>query len=192
MFEAEPSRRHRSDRSTGRRCATVVWVAVKVQRPKRREQVVVDLAALAEIASLRRSPLRVETSPMVFQPRLGIQENATSQELDYTHEAANLRSRSARTSTSFTTHRGPAPDRRTIAPPRPHDGCGCLARRSPGSARSTRLDMDARGLGRDTRSGLSAPDRRQQVFQADPHPGNLFDDRRPAARADRPRDGGPT
>ena len=177
MFDAEPiaaaslGQVHRAALRDG------LWVAVKVQRPGAREQVDADLAVLTEIAAFadRHSG---DNAPYVFAELIAEFRKTLLEELDYTHEAANLQTL-GRNLASF----------RSIVVPQPIDDyttCRMLTmdwvfgtnvtKLSP----LTRLDIDAEALGRDLVRGYLHQIVVDGYFHADPHPGNVFvtDDQR--------------
>ena len=171
MFEAEPiaaaslGQVHRAALRDG------LWVAVKVQRPNARDQVATDLAALAEIAAFVDRHTG-ENATYQFTELVAEFRKTLLEELDYTHEAANLRTLGQNLS-SFT----------SIVVPQPiADYCTSrvltmewvLGTKVTKLSPVARLDMDADRLGRDLVRAYLHQIIVDGFFHADPHPGNVF------------------
>lgn len=151
-------------------------VAVKVQRPGIEEQVASDLEALREIAAFIDKhgghADTVDLSAMLAEFR-----KATLAELDYRHEAANLRTL-ARHLSRF----------RDIVVPQPIDDYTTrhvltmdyvLGTKVTALSPLTRIEVDGERLGRSLIRAYLHQIVVAGFFHADPHPGNVFltDDR---------------
>jgi predicted unusual protein kinase regulating ubiquinone biosynthesis (AarF/ABC1/UbiB family) len=177
MFEREPI----AAASLGQvHCAALrdgLMVAVKVQRPDARDRVTADLKTLEQIAELLDHHTSSD-SPYDFSAMVSEFKRTLLEELDYTHEAANLKTL-GRNLSSFP----------SIVIPQPvSDYCTCrvltmdyvlgtkVTRLSP----LARIDMNAEHLGRDLIRAYLHQIIVDGCFHADPHPGNVFvtDDQR--------------
>jgi predicted unusual protein kinase regulating ubiquinone biosynthesis (AarF/ABC1/UbiB family) len=146
-------------------------VAVKVQRPTAREQIDADLAALAEIAAFvdRHSG---QDAPYLFSELVSEFQKTLLDELDYIHEATNLRALGRNLATF-----------RNLVIPQPIDDYSTgrvLTMDWVFGAKVTtlspvaRLDLDADRLGRDLVRAYLHQIVVDGCFHADPHPGNIF------------------
>ena len=171
MFEAEPI----AAASLGQvHCAALRdgrMVAVKVQRPDAAKQVMDDLAAMAEIAAFldKRTDggARYCFADLIAEFRRSLLE-----ELDYLHEAANLR--------TLGEHLAGFKD---IIVPQPIDSYTTsrvltmdyvLGTKVTALSPLTRMDVDAERLGRELVRAYLHQIVVDGFFHADPHPGNVF------------------
>ena len=179
MFEAEPI----AAASLGQvHCAALRdgrLVAVKVQRPEAQQQVTADLEAMAEIAAFldkrTEAGARYRFGDLIAEFRRTLME-----ELDYSNEAANLRTLGANLA-RFT----------DIIVPRPVDDYSTarvltmdyvLGTKVTALSPLTRMDVEAERLGRELVRAYLHQIVVDGFFHADPHPGNVFitDDRKVA------------
>ena len=171
MFEAEPI----AAASLGQvHCAALRdgrMVAVKVQRPDAAKQVMDDLAAMAEVAAFldKRTDAgaRYGFNDLIAEFRRSLLE-----ELDYLHEAANLRTLGEHLA-----------DFKDIIVPQPIDSYTTsrvltmdyvLGTKVTALSPLTRMDVDAERLGRELVRAYLHQIVVDGFFHADPHPGNVF------------------
>jgi ubiquinone biosynthesis protein len=171
LFESEPiaaaslGQVHRAALRDGR------MVAVKVQRPDAEEQVMTDLAAMAEIAAFldKRTDAgaRYCFSDLIAEFRRSLLE-----ELDYLNEAANLRTLGSNLRRF-----------KDIIVPQPVDDYTTsrvltmdymLGTKVTALSPLTRMDVDAERLGRELVRAYLHQIVVDGFFHADPHPGNVF------------------
>ena len=171
LFESEPiaaaslGQVHRAALRDGR------MVAVKVQRPGAQEQVMADLAALAEIAAILDK--RTDAGARYcFTDLIAEFRRSLLEELDYLNEAANLRTLGSNL-TRF----------KDIIVPQPVDDYTTsrvltmdyvLGTKVTALSPLTRMDVDAERLGRELVRAYLHQIVVDGFFHADPHPGNVF------------------
>jgi len=171
MFEAEPI----AAASLGQvHCAALRdgrMVAVKVQRPDAAKQVMDDLAAMAEVAAFLDK--RTDAGARYcFADLIAEFRRSLLEELDYLHEAANLR--------TLGEHLAGFKD---IIVPQPIDSYTTsrvltmdyvLGTKVTALSPLTRMDVDAERLGRELVRAYLHQIVVDGFFHADPHPGNVF------------------
>ncbi len=171
MFEAEPI----AAASLGQvHCAALRdgrMVAVKVQRPDAAKQVMDDLAAMAEIAAFLDK--RTDAGARYcFADLIAEFRRSLLEELDYLHEAANLRTLGEHLA-----------DFKDIIVPQPVDDYTTsrvltmdyvLGTKVTALSPLTRMDVDAERLGRELVRAYLHQIVVDGFFHADPHPGNVF------------------